>query len=133
MNWKMSTKRTFLNVVGAIILVVGLSSAVIIYKSAGKEAYGAWGYGVTEGTIYPIMPGDSKMYRHNLEVMGGKLNVMMDDFSRWFGGLWQGRSLAVVIGCTSIMISFGLFYAAHYLPERLASEVRSENESVGND
>ena len=39
--------------------------------------------------IYPIMPEDSKLYRHNLEVYGGKLNVIMDDFRRWFVGLWQ--------------------------------------------
>ncbi len=132
MNWKILKKRTFLNLIGAIILVVGLGSAVIIYKSAENDSYGAWGYGVADGNIYPIMPGDSKMYRHNLEVMGGKLNVMVDDFSRWFGGLWHGKSLAVIIGCTTIIICFGFFYTANYLPERSEFEVRSENDSAGN-
>ncbi len=133
MNWKIIKKRTLLNLLGAIILLVGLGSAVIIYKSAVNDAYGAWGYGVADGNIYPIMPGDSKMYRHNLEVMGGKLNVMVDDFSRWFGGLWQGKSLAVIIGCATIIICIGLFYAANYLPERLEFEGRSENDGAGSD
>ena len=101
MNWKILNRRTRLNLISAIILVVGLGSATLIYQRADNIPYGAWGYESVDGIIYPIMPEDSKMYRHNLEVYGGKLNVMMDDFSRWFGGLWQGKSLAVIIGCAT--------------------------------
>ena len=77
--------------------------------------------------IYPIMPQDSKMYRHNLEVYGGKLNVMMDDFTSWFGGLWHGKSLAVIIGCTAILLSFGFFYRANYLMPRLKSDATKQS------
>ena len=42
-----------------------------------------------------------------LEVYGGKFSVIMDDFRRWFLGLWQGKSLAVIIACTTIIICFG--------------------------
>ncbi len=104
MTWKILHQRTGLNVISAIILLIGLSSAALIYQRAGNVPYGAWGYENADGTISPIMPQDSKMYRHNLEVYGGKLNVIMDDFRSWFGDLWHGKSLAVIIGGTAILI-----------------------------
>ncbi len=122
----MFQQRTYLNLISAIILVVGLGGAALIYQRAVNLPYGAWGYGVADGKIYPIMPGDSKMYRHNLEVYGGKLNIMMDDFSRWFAGLWQGKSLACIVGGTAMLLSFGLFYRANYLIPRLKSKATSE-------
>ena len=131
MNWKILNQRTRLNLISAIVLLIGLSSAALIYHRAGNVPYGAWGYETLDGKIYPIMPEDSKMYRHNLEVYGGKLNVMMDDFSSWFGGLWHGKSLAVIIGCTAIVISFGFFYRANYLIPRLNSDVTNENNRDG--
>jgi hypothetical protein len=115
MNWKILQKRTCLNLLGAVILLAGLGSAALIYQRAADTPYGALGYETADGIIYPIMPEDSKMYRHNLELYGGKLNVMMDDFRRWFVGLWQGKSLAVILACTAIIIAYGFFSAAHSL------------------
>ncbi|MFA4902468.1 MAG: hypothetical protein WC600_06955 [Desulfobaccales bacterium] len=112
-------------------MLVGLGGAALIYHSAADTHYGALGYEAADGAIYPIMPDDSKMYRHNLELYGGKLNVMMDDFRRWFFGLWQGKSLAVILACTSIIISFGFFYAANYLTQPLESDVHPENNPDG--
>jgi hypothetical protein len=123
MNWKILKKPTLLNLISAIILVVGLGSAAMIYQKAGNDVYGAIGYEVINGNIYPIMPEHSKMYRHNLELYGGKMNVLADDFRRWLVGLWHGRSLAVIIGCTTIIISFGFFYAANHLTHRLNSDI----------
>ena len=128
MNWKILNQRTWLNLISAIILLVGLGSAVLIYQRADNTPYGALGYEVVDGTIYPIMPENSKMYRHNLEVYGGKFNVIMDDFRRWFVGLWQGKSLAVIIACTTIIISFGFFYKANHLPQRSKHDARNEND-----
>ena len=124
---KIPNQRTFLNLISAIILLVGLGSAALIFQRAGDIPYGAWGYESADGTIHPIMPQDSKMYRHNLEVYGGKLNVMMDDFRRWFERLWHGRSLAIIIGCTTIIISFGFFYTANYLTQPLRFDEHNGN------
>ena len=77
------------------------------------------------------MPGDSKLYRHNLEVYGGKFNVIMDDFRRWFVGLWQGKSLAIIIAGTTIIISLAFFYAAHRVTQPLKFEVHPENDPDG--
>jgi hypothetical protein len=128
MNWKRLNQRAWLNLISAVILVVGLSSAVLIYQRAGNDRYGALGYEVADGTIYPIMPQNSKIYRHNLEVYGGKFSVIMDDFRRWFLGLWHGKSLAFILAGTTIIISFGFFYTANYLRRPLKSEVPQEND-----
>ena len=127
----MLSQRTRLNLISAIILVIGLGSAALIYHGAGNDPYGALGYEVVDGISYPIMPENSKLYRHNLEVYGGKFNIIMDDFRRWFTGLWQGRSLALIIACTTIMISLGFFYAANYLRQPLKSDVHHEDNHDG--
>lgn len=132
MNWKILNQRSWLNLISAIILLVGLGSAALIYQRAGNDPYGALGYESVDGTIYPIMPENSKLYRHNLEVYGGKLNVIMDDFRRWFDGLWHGKSLAVMIGCTTLIISLWLFYTANYLTSALKSDSPRENNQAGN-
>lgn len=131
-NWKTFNQRTWLNLISAIILLLGLGSAALIYQRADNTPYGALGYESVDGTIYPLMPEDSKMYRHNLEVYGGKLNVMMDDFRRWFSGLWQGKSLAFMVAGTAMIISFGFFYAANYLIPRLESAAAGENNREGD-
>ena len=63
-----------------------------------------------------------------LEVYGGKFSVIMDDFRRWFLGLWQGKSLAVIIACTTIIICFGFFYAANLLSQRPKPDAHNEND-----
>jgi hypothetical protein len=131
MTEKILQQRTLLNLISALILVVGLGSAAWIYVRAGNNPYGALGYEVVDGTVYPVRPENSKIYRHNLEVYGGKLNVMMDDFRRWFAGLWQGKSLAVIIAGTAIIISFGFYYKANYLPPPPEPEAHPENSPEG--
>ena len=131
MDRKILNQRTGLKLISAIILLVGLGSAAIIYQRAGNAPYGALGYEGADGTIYPIMPGNSKLYRHNLEVYGGKFTVIMDDFRRWFIGLWQGKSLAFIIAGTTIIISWGFFYAANYLKKPTKFDVQPENNPDG--
>jgi hypothetical protein len=128
MNGEILNQRLWLNLLSAIILLVGLGSAALIYQRAGNNPFGASGYEAADGTVYPIMPGDSKLYRHNLEVYGGKFSVIMDDFRRWFLGLWQGKSLAIIIAGTTIIISLALFSAAHHLTQSLKLEVQPEND-----
>jgi hypothetical protein len=117
MNWKFLNQRTWLNIISIIIFLVGLGSSVLIYQSVGNDPYDAFGYG------------NSKLYRHNLEVYGGKFTVIMDDFRRWFLGLWHGKSLAFIIACTTIIISFGFFYAANHLSQRSKPDAHNENDA----
>ena len=117
MNWKILHQRTWLNLISTIILLVGLGSSVLLYQSVGNEPYGALDFE------------NSKLYRHNLEVYGGKFSVIMDDFRRWFLGLWQGRSLALIIACTTLIISFGVFYAANHLAPGSRPEAHNANDN----
>ena len=133
MKWKITDLHTCLNLISAIILLVGLGSAILIYRTAQNNSSGVLGYEEGNGSVYPIMPEDSRKYLRDLELFGGKANVLMDEFRRWFVGLWHGKSLAFPVGCIAILISFVVFYAANHLPSRLKSDVPSENNRDGTD
>ncbi len=127
MNWKIPDLPTRLKLISVIILLVGLGGATWIYQTAENVPYGALGYVNEGGTLYPVMPEDSKQYLRSMELYGGKANVLADQFRRWFLGLWHGKSLAFIIACTTIMISGGLFYAANHLTPPLKSD---HNEDI---
>ena len=127
MKWKITDLHICFNLISAIILLVGLGSAVLIYQSAETDLSSVLGYEIAGESVYPIMPENSKMYKHDLELYGGKAAVLADEFRRWFVGLWHGKSLAFAVAFISIFISFVIFFAANHLPPRLKSDVRSEN------
>ncbi len=95
-----------------IVLVVGLGGAMVIYREAGDAANGILGYREEGGTVYPVMPDESKKYLRDIELYGGKANMIADEFRRWLEGLWQGRSLAYTVAVITLLVSIGLFYAA---------------------
>ncbi len=109
---------TRLYLASAIILLVGMGSAAVIYLTAGDVADGVLGYDVAE----------SKMYRHDLELYGGKANVLAAEFTSWFGGLWHGKSLAYTIGWITILIASGLFFVAYHAPSGSEAADRDANE-----
>ena len=119
--------RESLILIGAIIMVVGLGSAIWIYQSAGDYSGSVLGYEIIDGTAYPIAPEDSKVYRRDLEHYGGKAAIVVDDFSRWFIGLWHGKTLAITVVFISLFISLLFFFIANRLPFILKSDVDSEN------
>jgi len=131
MKWKIVDLHTCLNLISAIILVVGLGGAVLIYRAAGNNSYGVLGYEEEGGAVHPIMPEDSKKYLRDLELYGGKANVLADELRRWLVGLWHGKSLAITVACIAIFTSFGVFYAANHLPSRLKSDAPNENNRDG--
>lgn len=133
MKWKITNLQIRLYLITAIILLVGLGSAILIYLSAENDSDSASGYEAIGGYVYPMAPEDSKMYRHDLELYGGKANVLADEFMRWFVGLWHGKSLALTVACITIFISFGFFFVARHLQSDLKSDARGENNGVGTD
>jgi len=129
MKRKIPRLHTWLNLISAVILLGGLGCAILIYQTAESTSYGVLGYEAGSGSVYPIMPDDSKKYQRDLELYGGKANLLMDQLRRGFAGLWHGKSLAFTVACLSILISFGVFYAADHLPSRL--NVPIENNRNG--
>ena len=133
MKWKIANLQTGLYLITAIILLVGVSSAILIYLTAENDWDSGLGYAVVDGNVYPITPEDSKMYIHDLELYGGKVNVLANELMRWFAGLWHGKSLAFTVAFFTIFISFGFFFVANQLPSDLKSDARDDNNRVGTD
>jgi hypothetical protein len=46
---------------------------------------------------------ESKKYLHDLEMYGGKANVLAAQFRDWFSGLWSGTNLAWTIAALTIL------------------------------
>lgn len=132
MKWEITNLQTRLYLITVIILLVGLGSAVMIYLTAENDSGNVLGYEIVDGHAYPLMPEDSKMYRHDLELYGGKLNVLADELSRWFVGLFYGKSLAFTVACITIFISGGLFFVVNHLPSDLKSHARDVSNRVGS-
>jgi len=127
MKWTITDPQIYLNLIGIIILLVGLGSATLIYSTAENDSRDVLGYEIIDGQAYPIMPEDSKMYVHNLQVFVGKASVLMDEFRRWFIGLWHGKSLAFTVAFITILMSIPFFFFAKHLPDSYESDIHSDN------
>jgi hypothetical protein len=127
MKREIADLRESLILIGAIILVVGFGSAVLIYQTAGNDSDSVLGYEIIDGSAYPIRPEDSRMYRRDLGLYGGTAALVVDDFSRWFVGLWHGKSLAFSVAGISIFIFLIFLFAANRLPYNLKSGVDRES------
>ena len=109
-----------------MVFILGLGSAALIYQRAENRGEEVLGYDES-GNV--IRPDDSKEYLRSMELYGGKANVLADKLRRRFLGLWQGKSLAVIIALVTIITSLGFFYGANYLPERPKSENHGKDQS----
>ena len=128
---KSKNPRKSFYLVTAAILLIGLSSSVLIYLTAESYSERVLGYEMLGGSVYPITPEDSKKYRHDLELYGGKANVLADEFISWFDGLWHGKSLAFTVACITIFVSLGFFLVGINLPSVSESDVRDEDNRTG--
>lgn len=103
MKWEIKNRQTRLYLVAAVILLVGLGSSILIYLSAQNDADNVLDFE------------NSKMFVRDLELYGGKANVLVDELRTWLVGLWHGKSLAYTVACITIVISFGIFFIANHL------------------
>jgi hypothetical protein len=116
MKWRTANLHAFLYLVSGIILLAGLGSSVLIYELSGDRSASVLGYEDAGGSVYPILPEDSKQYLRGLELYGGTANVLADELRRWFAGLWHGKSLAFTVAFITILVSAAIFYIARGLP-----------------
>ena len=110
---KKSLLQLSLYLAGAFILLAGLAGATFAYLTAVDDPGDAIGYEIVDGNVYVIAASDSKLYRHDLERIGGKAAVFADDLNRWFSGLWRGKKLAYTLALLAIGGSLACFRAAH--------------------
>lgn len=90
------------------ILALGLGAAAAIYCLAPDE--------VDDPLLNDLRA--ERKYRRELEVYGGKANVVSADFMEWFGGLWRGRALAGTVAVLTVAGTLVFrFVATHPFPE----------------
>ena len=77
------------------ILALGFGCAALIYRFARAQADNALGYD----------PMDTKKYLRDLEIFGGKGNVLATEFMLWWQGLWQGRNLAFTVAWLTVFLA----------------------------
>jgi hypothetical protein len=106
MRWQQLDRSTVLRTISAAILIAGLAAAIVIYANAGPAP------------DYPLGsdPEDSKVYLRQLELYGGKANVLGVELRQWFDGLWHGRSLAITVAVLAALVAAGFRLAAIPLP-----------------
>jgi len=86
------------------ILILGLCSAVFVYVTASPPPQHPLGYD----------PFASKKYVRDLELYGGKINVLAVAFRQWLERLWQGQHLAYTLAfLTVILASIVWFIGVH--------------------
>jgi hypothetical protein len=105
----------------AIILLVGLSSSIWIYRAAMNDSTGDSSYEFIGGFVYPGEGGYTKKYIHDLQHYGGNAAVLADEFMRWFNGLWRGESLAYTVGFITVALSLILFLIARSASSGISS------------
>ena len=104
MNSRFVAAEARVRLVSRAILAVGFASAVVIYFV--NTAPPASGYELE----------DSKKYLREMEVYGGKANVLAAGFRHWLNGLWHGRSLAFTVAVISVFLALAYRFVATPLP-----------------
>lgn len=87
--------------IGLCILAAGLLAAAFV---AGMTASGD-----------AVSSPDTKRYEYQMEVLGGKANLLATEIREWWGSLWHGRRLAYTLAGVSVVSSLGCFFVAHRL------------------
>jgi hypothetical protein len=106
MRWAHRDPQARIRAVTRAILVFGFVAAVVIYLTAQPPPTNPLGYD----------PLDTKKYLHDLELYGGKANVMAAEFRDWFDGLWHGKNLAFTVAALTVMAAFAFKFFATPLP-----------------
>lgn len=112
-SFKPSTPARRLYLAGAIMLVVGLIAAAVIYfLAANQTGADAAGYNIVGGTADPITLDESSRALQQVERLGGKPAVLALKFHRWFLSLWHGRRLACTLAVLSAAVALLCFHIA---------------------
>ena len=101
----MADRRAHL--VTALILTVGLAAALVIYLTAAPP---------DDSTVEMA---DAKQYLRQMELYGGKANLLATEIRDWFASLWHGRRLAVTVAVVTVAAAGGYWLVAAPLPSDL--------------
>ena len=116
-----ASRMSRLRLVTACLLAAGLGSATVLYLTAAPEAGNPLGY----------EPADTKKYLRELELYGGKANVLAAELTRWLDGLWHGRPLAFTVGSLTVVLAFAFWLACTRQARDLDASERERPEGGG--
>lgn len=128
MSKKHSIIQIRLYLIGAVVLLAGLSCAVLLYQTATEDNGNVIGYVFVDGREYAIRPEDSKRYQNELTRIGGRSAVVADEIDRWFDSLLHGKRLAYTLALVSIGVSLACFRAAQHPTHKLPGEKGNEED-----
>src|SRR5438552_6427779 len=77
------------------IFLLGLGMAIVLYVTASPPPHDPLGYD----------PFVSKKYLHELELYGGKVNILAVALHQWLARLWRGKPLAYIIAGLTILVA----------------------------
>ena len=105
-----------LYVASAVILVMGLIGAPIIYVTAPAEDSAELIYGVKSNQQYLL----------ELQRIGGTAEVAMAAFHQWFDSLWHGKQLAYTVAFLCVVLAGACILAGRSRFFEPADEVPDE-------
>lgn len=111
-------RRRRLNRLGAVILVGGLALSAWLLQHADSGPQGGPDYRVVDGKVLPASPGNPAIPKADLERLDGQASILAAEFGRWFGELWQGESLALIVAALSVAGGLACLWAAQSKSER---------------
>jgi hypothetical protein len=123
MRWISLFLQARRKLVAAGTLFAGFAVALVIYMTATPPPDNPLGY----------RPEDSKKYLREMELYGGKANVLAGEFRQWFEGLWHGRSLAFTVAVLSVLLALVISIASTPLPGDTDPTETTEDDANGPD
>ncbi len=108
-------RKRCLTMAGAVILLVGLMVATMVYLTATDDENNDVNNQTVEGNAYAITPRDSKQNLSDLKNAGGQAAVIADDFNWWVADLWHGKRLAYTLAVLAVGVSLACLWAANLL------------------
>lgn len=100
------------------ILMAGLGSALVVHLTARPAPPNPLGYD----------PQDSRQYLRQMEVYGGRANLLASEFREWFESLWHGRRLAVTMVFLTLVLLLFYLVASTPLPRGEEAAPHDEKE-----
>lgn len=104
-----------------VLLAVGFASAVAIYLTAQPPAGNPLGY----------EPEDTKKYVRDMELYGGKANMIAYELRQWFVSLWHGKRLAFTVGVLTVVVACAFVFFTAPLPPDIEARAGGEEQPGG--
>ena len=102
--------------IAVMILALGLGGALTIHLTVGPMPADPLGYNLL----------DSKKSLRELELYGGKANVLSVEFQQWFSGLWHGRTLAATVAVLTVLLAFAFWFVA-------SNQISDDGDRTGDE